>query len=115
VIQDGDNYDGVFVYGNNTTVEVKGGNIGKLLSYDGSTVNVSGGHVTYAQSYEQSIINISGGIVRVPSTWDAGSTINVTGGIFWNVEVGSGEFNMSGGQITGMGIFASASDSVVNI
>jgi len=115
VIQDGDNYDGVFVYGNNTTVEVKGGNIGKLLSYDGSTVNVSGGHVTYAQSYEQSIINISGGIVRVPSTWDAGSTINVTGGIFWNVEVGSGEFNMSGGQITGMGIFASESDSVVNI
>ena len=115
VIQDGDSYDGVFVYGNNTTVEVKGGNIGELLSYDQSTVNVSGGHVTYAQSYEQSTINISGGTVRVPNTGDAGSTINVTGGTFWNVEVGSGEFNMSGGQIAGMGIFAPANDGAVNI
>jgi hypothetical protein len=115
VIQDGDSYEGVFVYGNNTTVEVKGGSIGKLLSYDRSTVNVSGGHVTYAQSYEQSTINISGGTVRMPSTWDAGSTINVTGGTFWNVEAGSGKFNMSGGQIAGMGIFAVAGDGAVNI
>ncbi|MFC1795218.1 hypothetical protein ACFL3Q_16735 [Planctomycetota bacterium] len=115
VIQDGDSYDGVYVYGNNTTVEVKGGNIGKLLSYDRSTVNISGGHITSAQSYEQSTINISGGTVRVPSTWDAGSTINVTGGTFWNVEVGSGEFNMSGGQIAGMGIFALTDDGAINI
>ena len=115
VIQDGDSYDGVFVYGNDTIVEVKGGNIGKLFSYDRSTVNVSGGNVTYAQSYEQSTINISGGTVRVPNTGDAGSTINVTGGTFWNIEVGSGEFNMSGGQIAGMGIFAPAKDGAVNI
>jgi len=115
VIQDGDSYEGVFVYGNNTTVEVKGGSIGKLLSYDRSTVNVSGGLVTYAQSYEQSTINITGGIVRVLRIWDAGSTINVTGGTFWNVEAGSGEFNMSGGQIAGMGILAAAGDGAVNI
>lgn len=115
VIQDGDSYDGVYVYGNNTTVEVKGGNIGELLSYDRSTVNVSGGYITSAQSYEQSTINISGGTVRVPNTGDAGSTINVTGGTFWNIEVGSGELNMSGGQIAGMGIFAPANDGSVNI
>ena len=115
VIQDGDNYEGVFVYGDNTIVEIKGGNIGKLLSYDQSTVNVSGGHVTNAQSYEQSTINISGGTVRLPNTGDAGSTINVTGGTFWNVEIGSGVFNMSGGQIAGMGIFATADDGAVNI
>ncbi len=115
VIQAGDSYDGVYVYGNNTTVEVKGGNIGKLLSYDRSTVNVSGGHVTSAQSYGRSTINISGGTVRVPNTVDAGSTINVTCGTFWNVEVGSGEFNMSGGQIVGMGIFAPANNGVIII
>jgi hypothetical protein len=115
VIQDGDSYDGVYVFGNNTTVEVKGGNIGKLLSYDRSTVNVSGGHVTSAQSFERSTINISGGTVRVPSVRDAGSKINVTGGTFWNVEVGSGEFNMSGGQIVGMGIFALANNGVIII
>jgi len=115
VIQDGDSYDGVFVYGNNTTVEIKGGNIGKLSSFDRSTVNISGGHVTNAQSYEQSTINISGGIVRVPNTADAGSTINITGGTFWNIESGSGVLNMSGGHIEGLGIFAVTGDGEVNI
>jgi len=115
VIQDGDSYEGVFVYGNNTTVEIKGGNIGTLSSYDHSIVNVSGGHITYAQSYEQSTINISGGIIRVPNTVDAGSTINITGGTFWNVEAGSGELNMSGGHIAGLGIIAATGDGVVNI
>ena len=115
VIQDGDSYEGVFVYGNNTTVEVKGGNIGKLFSYNRSTVNIKGGHVTNAQSYDQSIINISGGIVRVPNTGDAGSTINITGGTFWNIESGSGNLVMSGGHITGLGIFAATGDGKVNI
>ena len=115
VIQDGDSYDGVFVYGNNTTVEIKGGNIGELISYDRSTVNVSGGHINNAQSCEQSTINISGGTVRIPNTRDAGSTINITGGTFWNVEAGSGELNMSGGQIAGLGIIAASGDGEVNI
>jgi len=115
VIQDGDSYDGVFVYGNNTTVEIKGGNIGKLSSYDQSTVDVSGGHITYAQSHEQSTINISGGIVRVPTTGDAGSKINITGGTFWNIEVGSGQLNMSGGHIAGLGFFAAGGNGVINI
>ena len=115
VIQDGDSYEGVFVYGNNTTVEIKGGSIGKLSSFDCSTVNISGGHVTNAQSYEQSTINISGGIVRVPNTGDAGSTINITGGTFWNIESGSGVLNMSGGQIDGLGIFAATGDGEINI
>lgn len=115
VIQEGDSYDGVFVYGNNTTVEIKGGNIGKLSSYDRSTVNVSGGHITYAQSYEQSTINISGGTVRIPNTGDAGSKINITGGTFWNVEAGSGKLNMSGGHIAGLGIFTAGGNGAVNI
>ena len=115
VIQDGDSYEGVFVYGNNTTVEIKGGSIGKLSSFDRSTVNISGGHVTNAQSYEQSTINISGGIVRVPNTGDAGSTINITGGTFWNIESGSGVLNMSGGHIEGLGVFAVTGDGEVNI
>jgi hypothetical protein len=115
VIQDGDSYDGVFVYGNNTTVEIKGGSIGKLLSYDRSTVNISGGHITNAQSYEKSTINISGGTVRVPNTGDAGSTINISGGTFWNIEAGSGQLNLSGGYIAGLGIIAATGDGEVNI
>jgi hypothetical protein len=115
VIQDGDSYEGVFVYGNSTTVEIKGGSIGKLVSYDRSTVNISGGNITYAQSAEQSTINISGGTVRVPNSTDAGSTINITGGDFWNVEAGSGELNISGGYIAGLGIIAAAGDGAVHI
>ena len=133
VIQDGDNYDGVFVYGDDTTVEVEGGSIGKLLSHDRSTVNVrggrvasaqscdqstiniSGGHVTSARSCDQSTINISGGTVRIPKAEDIGSTINVTGGTFWNVEVGGGKFIMSAGKIVGMGIFATSSYGAVTI
>jgi len=115
VIQDGDSYDGVFVYGDDTTVEVEGGSIGKLLSHDRSTVNISGGHVTSARSCDQSTINISGGTVRIPKAEDAGSKINVTGGTFWNVEVGAGKFIMSAGKIVGMGIFATSSYGAVKI
>jgi hypothetical protein len=115
VIQNGDSYECVFVYGNNTTVEIKGGSIGKLVSYDCSTVNISGGNITYAQSAEQSTINISGGAVGVSNTDGAGSTINITGGTFWNIESGSGRLNISGGYIAGLGIIASTGDGEVNI
>ena len=106
VIQDGNFYDSVFVYGNDTTVEIRGGDIGKLSSYDRSTVNISGGNITDAQSYNKSTINIRGGIVRVPKAKDAGSKINITGGTSWNIEVGSGQLDISGGTINGLGIFA---------
>jgi hypothetical protein len=61
------------------------------------------------------MINISGGVVIMPNTGDSGSKINITGGTFWNVEVGSGKLNMSGGHIAGMGIVAAAGDGAVNI
>jgi hypothetical protein len=115
VIQNGESYECVFVYGNSTTLEIKGGSIGKLVSYDCSTVNVKGGKITYAQSAEQSTINISGGTVRVSNTDGAGSTINITGGTFWNVESGSGRLNISGGYIAGLGIIAATGDGAVNI
>jgi len=115
VIQQGDDYNEVFVRGQTTTVNMTGGKVGKLYSRDRSTTNISGGLVTYAQSNDNSTINISGGVVREPVSWDKGSTINVTGGTFWNVKAGSGTFNISGGQIIGMGIYALTLDAVVNI
>jgi hypothetical protein len=115
VVQDGDDYDDVFVRGETTIVDITGGTIGKLWGRNKSIVNISGGRITYAQSHEQSTINISGGIVAEPSIWDTGGTINVTGGTCWNVEVGTGKLNLFGGQIAGMGISVPAPGGAVHV
>lgn len=112
IIQDGDDYGWVYVYGDTTTVNMTGGGVGNLWSYNSSTTNVSGGVVAYAQTNDQSTINISGGVIHEPRAWYDG-TINVTDGECWNVEVGGGEFNISGGQITGKGIYVAS--GVANI
>jgi len=115
IVQDGDDYDDVFVRGETTIVDITGGTIGKLWGRNKSIVNISGGRITYAQSHEQSTINISGGIVTEPSIWDTGGTINVTGGICWNIEVGTGKLNLFGGQIAGMGISVPAPGGAVHV
>ncbi len=115
VLQEGDKYDDVFVHGDATVVDVTGGTIGKLWSRDRSIVNITGGRIAYAQSYEHGTINISGGIVTQPSIWAPGSTINVSGGKCWNIEVGRGKLNLSGGQIAGMGISVPAPGGTVHV
>ena len=114
LIQVGDDYDHVDVYGDTTTVNMTGGEVTLLWTYDQSTTNIFDGLVCYAQTNDQSIINISGGVIHEPRAWFDG-TINVTGGECWNVEVGGGTFNISGGQITGSGIYAPTYGSVINI
>jgi len=114
LIQTGDDYNLVDVYGDTTTVEMTGGEVYHLWTYNQSTTNITGGLVAYAQTNDQSIINISGGVVHEPRAWYDG-IINVTGGECWNVEVGGGQFDISGGQITGSGIYAPTSGSIVNI
>ena len=94
LIQDGDDYDMILVYGDTTTVDM------------------FGGKATF-QSYDKSTINISGGIVTEVYPRDD-STINFTGATCTNVEVGGGTFNISGGQILGQ-IYAPTNGSVVNI
>ena len=115
VVEDGDDYDDVFVRGETTVVDITGGTIGRLWGRNKSTVNIRGGRITYAQSHEQSTINISGGIVTEPSIWNAGGTINVTGGTCWNVEVGTGKLNLFGGQIAGMGISVPAPGGAIHV
>ncbi len=110
-----DDYDTLHVLGDTTTVDMIGGEVAILRSYDSSMVNVHDGLIAYAQSYNQSTFNISGGVVHEASSWDSGGTFNITGGVCWNIEVGPGEFNIYGGVITGKGISATNSSSVVNI
>ncbi len=115
VVQEGDNYDDVFVNGYAIVVDVTGGTIGKLWSRDKSIVNITGGRITYAESCEQGTINISGGIVTEPSIWAPGGTINIRGGKCWNVEVGRGKLNLFGGQIAGMGISVPVPGGTVHV
>lgn len=115
VIQDGDSYDDVFVYGDKTVVNVTGGKIGKLWCRNASTVQISGGRVTYVQSHDRSTVNITGGFVTKPTIWDPEGTINISGGTCWNIEAGSGALNISGGQVTGWGISVPEPGGIVNI
>jgi hypothetical protein len=115
VVQDGDDYDDVLVQGEATVVDITGGTVGKLWSGDKSIVNITGGRIGYAESHDQSTINISGGTVTEPSIWDADGTINVSGGICWNVEVGAGKLNLFGGQIAGLGISVPAPGGTVHV
>ena len=115
VIGPGDDYDTLHVLGDTTTVDMIGGEVAVLRGYDSSTINVLNGLIAYALSYDQSTFNISGGVVHELSTWDRGGTFNILGGICWNIEVGPGEVNIYGGQITGKGVYAVNSNSVVNI
>jgi hypothetical protein len=115
VIQDGDDYDDVWVYDtppNITIVDMTGGEVAILHTHDQSITNIMDGLVAYSNSYDQSTINISGGVVHTAQI-NNDSTTNVTGGVCWNVEVGGGKFNISGGQITGSGIYVGS--GVVNI
>jgi len=43
VIQDGDDYDDVFVYGDTTTVNMTGGEVAIFRAYNQSTINITGG------------------------------------------------------------------------
>lgn len=111
----GEAYDDVFVHGDATVVGIRGGVVGNLWARNKSTVNITGGRVTYAQSHEQSTINISGGIVTEPSIVNIGGAINVSGGTCWNIDVGPGKLNLSGGQIVGLGVSAPEPGGTIHV
>ena len=72
-IQQGESYDRVEVYDtppSHTTVNMTGGYIGNisewdsgLYTYNTSTVNISGGNVEFLRSYDLSTVNVIGGYV----------------------------------------------------
>ena len=72
LIQTGDDYDDVWVYGDTTTVDMTGGKVAVLWTYDESTTNITGGLVAYAQTNGLSTINIGVGVVHEPRAWANG-------------------------------------------
>jgi hypothetical protein len=84
-IQDSDIYNIVRIYDtppDTTTVDMLGGSVGSLRTYDSSTANIYGGEISIdPQSYNTSTVNIYGGSLICQSiiVWDS-ATLNIYGG-----------------------------------
>ena len=119
IIQEGDDYyESIYVYDTPpdfTTIEMTGGLVSWLESYDSSTINVSGGTVNNSlRAYDSSTINVSGGAIEELFSFEH-STVNFSGGEMTGtffVAYGSSIANVSGG--TTVGLFGQ-DNSTINI
>jgi len=124
VIQEGDYYDTVVnVYDtppDHTTVDMTGGFVHNLRSYDSSIINMTGGEILTLEAYKTSTANVSGGNIAGLEAWDhsivnfsddaralsLGSggdfgTVNMTGGSTEFLGAGySGTINIYAGLVT---------------
>jgi len=101
-IQDGDLYDLVRLYDtppDHTTVDMTGGFVHNLWSYDSSIINMTDGEILTLETRSTSNANISGGNVRSVFTWDHTTTNLYNGGSVFSLGAGvSGTINMMGGN-----------------
>lgn len=128
----GEEWNNVFIYNDDTIVDMLGGLVDGIGIYDASTVNVTAGHVNTLDALEFSTANVSGGFVYglhaknnsiVIFSDDASGTsigardfgtLNMNGGTTDLIGViDSGTLNLYGGLITeSLGAWH---DAVVNI
>jgi len=59
----GEEWNNVYIYNDDTIVDMLGGDVDGIGTYDASTINVTGGHVNTLDALEFSTANISGGFV----------------------------------------------------
>jgi len=98
-ILDGEIWDFVEIYNDDTVVDMFGGFADYITTYDASTLNVTGGHADFG-AVEYSTINISGGTFSGVQTHDY-STINFSDNGSGNYLLAEdfGTINMTGGYI----------------
>lgn len=110
----GEEWNNVYIYNDDTIVDMLGGDVDEIGSYDTSTINVTGGYVMILSALELSTANVSGGIVAGLESWDY-STVNLlgTGSVFsLNARGEFGTINMTGGTTE----YLRASDnSIINL
>ncbi|MDH4241933.1 MAG: PEP-CTERM sorting domain-containing protein [Phycisphaerae bacterium] len=131
-ILEGEEWSNVYIYNDDTIVDMLGGDVDGIGTYDASTVNVSGGHVNTIDALEYSTANISGGFVyglhaknnSIVNFSDGASGVSIGAGDFGKLNmydgttdlmgvIDSGTINLYGGLITeSLGAW---NDSVVNI
>jgi hypothetical protein len=131
-ILDGEEWNNVSIYNDETIVDMLGGDVESIGTYDESTVNVTGGQVNTLGALEFSTANVSGGDVYTLRSWDFSTvnlsgtatvsslsarssfgTANIYGGhVVWVSALDSGTVNLYGGVISD---YMSAPDGIINV
>ncbi|GAI94755.1 unnamed protein product, partial [marine sediment metagenome] len=109
----GEEWYNVFIYNDDTVVDMLGGYVAEMGSYDASTVNVTAGHVSRLDAWEFSTANVSGGEVGALWACDSGTVKVFPNATLFRLDAsGSGTAYMSGGTTEYVG----AGDSgVINL
>jgi hypothetical protein len=95
----GEEWGNVYVYNDDTVVDMLGGILDSIVSNDASTLNVFDGEVSTLAALEFSTANIFGGSVHGAYAWDQASvTLSGTGTVLsFGAGGSSGTVNMLGG------------------
>lgn len=130
-ILEGEVWDFVDIYNDDTVVDMFGGVADYITTYDWSTLNVTGGSADFG-AVDYSTMNISGGTHSGALAWAYGTvnfsdtaesrrldawafgTVNMTGGIIEGIgALDSGTVNLYGGEITDA--IGAGDSSIINI
>jgi len=97
-IMPGEQWENVYVYNVGTTVNMLGGNVDGIASFNASTVNISGGYASGVNALDFSTVNVTGGYVSGLDAYDNG-TITFSGNASAHsvVAFDSGNIIMTGG------------------
>jgi len=95
----GEEWNRVSIYNDHTVVNMLGGLVDQMETYDASMLNVADGDISTLYAEDSSTANIFGGSVRGVFTWDYAITNLYDGGIVFSLSSGgeSGVVNMTGG------------------
>ena len=131
-IVDGEEWNNVSIYNDDTIVDMLGGLVDRMQTYDASTINVTAGDVSTLEAHEFSTANVSGGYVYTLWARDSG-TVNLSdsgsvsavsargsfslanmygGSAHWVDALNSGSINLYGGIVSD---YISAPDGTIDI
>jgi len=105
----GEEWENVFIHNAGTIVNVLGGNLDGIATYNASMVNVTGGSINTLDALDSSVANISGGFVYGLDAWDH-ATVNFfdSANLFAPRVRGFGTINMTEGVVDHLGAIDSA-------
>jgi len=98
----GEEWNRVIIYNDHTIVNMLGGSVDEMDTFDSSMVNVAGGGINSLYADDSSTANIFGGRVGGVFTWDYATTNLYDGGTVFSLGAGgqAGIVNMAGGTTT---------------
>ena len=97
----GESWNLVYIYNDDTIVDMLGGWVDTLCTYDESTLNLSGGEINTFNAYESSTVNAFGGTIYSLTAYNF-STVEVEIGANFNRldALGSSNININSGTVS---------------